>query len=74
MVSTCRDRLDIRKSYFEKIRHELEKQDWDKLLLNKNAYESYELLLGIYYSFCKEYIPKRKVGKRKDPKWMTDEI
>ena len=43
-------------------------------MLNKNANESYELLLGIYHSLCEEYIPKRKKGKRKEPKWMIDEI
>ena len=35
MVVTSRDRLDMRKGNFEKIRHELEKQDQDKLFLNK---------------------------------------
>ena len=74
VVGMSRGRLDMRKGNFEKIRYELEKQDWYKLLLNKNANESYELLLGIYHSLCEEYIPKRMEGKRKDPKWMTDEI
>ena len=42
MVVTSRDRLDMRKGNFEKIRYELEKPDWGKLFLNKNANESYE--------------------------------
>ena len=64
----------MRTGNFEKIRHAFKKKDLDKLFLNKNANEKYELMLGIFHSLCEEYIPKRKEGKRKDLRWMTDKI
>ena len=55
----------MRKGNFEKTRYELVKQDWDKLLLNKNAKESYELMQGFLTHSAKNIFRSVRRGKRR---------
>jgi hypothetical protein len=73
-IGENRKKLNFKKGNYEGINIEFNSVDWVQVFHEKGVNECYEIFLDKYESVCEKFIPVCKKRKRKEAKWMTDEL